>query len=102
MSKKSHRLVLRLTEEHKRALTQLADLSERSVSHIIREMIGFGLKNTHRPKTSRLEKSQLQAVYEAVFILRKLASQVDESIPTLATQEAKALLEKYFDTPTGE
>lgn len=97
IEQKSERIVLRISAEQKEAIATMAKDYQVSTANIIREFIDYGLKNRHRPNLSRLEKSQIQALYEAVLILRKIGGRVDESIPAEAKTEALSIVEKYFD-----
>lgn len=97
LESKTERIVLRISEEQKVAIEKMAKDYEVSTAAVIREFIDYGLKNRHKPPLSRLEKSQLQALYEAVLILRKLGQRVDEAILGEAKEEALTIVEKYFE-----
>ncbi|MFN7097202.1 MAG: hypothetical protein ACK4PR_06555 [Gammaproteobacteria bacterium] len=94
---KTHMIMLRVTDEQADELSRLAKLGEKKVTAVVRDMIDFGIKNAHRPKVSRVDKTHLQASFESLYILRSLANRVDDGLAENALKDAKQTIERYFE-----
>lgn len=94
---KTNVIMVRVNDEQADELKRLATLGAKKVTAVIREMIDFGIKNAHRPKVSRVDKTHLQASFESLYLLRGLAKRVDEAISLDAQKDAKQAIERYFE-----
>ncbi len=95
---KTRMIMVRLTPEQSDELTRVAELKQKKVTAIIREMIDFGLQNIHRPKLSRADKAFLKANFESLFILRQLANRVEPTISQEAQKDAQKSIQAHFET----